>query len=189
MPDSELKTLPNVVVEPASPSIWALKTNLLYLPLLSPSIEAECRFSSRWSVHTEFAIAWLSNKSKHQYYQLAQLNPEIRYWFNSREYWKGHYVGAFVGAGHYDLSAGKDGYKGEFVMAGLSYGYMFPIGRDFSLDAGIGIGCLDTEYAEYLPLEGHYVYQQTSRTRYVGPVKAKVSLVWHLDRKLKGGKR
>ena len=76
------------------------------------------------------------------------------------------------------------------MMAGLSYGYMFPIGRFLSLDAGIGVGYLNTEYEEYLPIEGHYVYQQTSRTSYVGPVKARLSLVWHLGRQLaKGGIR
>ena len=75
-------------------------------------------------------------------------------------------------------------------MTGLSYGYMFPIGKQFSLEAGIGVGYLITEYEEYLPIEGHYVYQQTSRTSYVGPVKAKLSLVWKLDwKKLKGGLR
>ena len=95
-----------------------------------------------------------------------------------------------MGAGHYDLENGKDGYKGEFMMAGLSYGYMFPIGKHLSLDAGIGVGYLSTEYEEYLPIEGHYVYQQTSRTSYVGPVKARLSLVWQTDWKwLKGGLR
>ena len=175
-------------VEGQSP--WALKTNLLYDAVLSPSIEAEYRFDPRWSAHVDFSIAWWSKKNEHKYYQIAQLSPEIRYWFNDKKFWKGHYIGAFVGAGHYDLENGKDGYKGEFMMAGLSYGYMFSIGRNLSLDAGIGVGFLNTEYEEYLPIEGHYVYQQTSRTSYVGPVKARLALVWQLNRKwLKGGKR
>ena len=174
----------------AEDSPWVLKTNLLYDALLSPSIEAEYRFSTHWSAHVDFAIAWWSNKNKHKYYQLVQLSPEARYWFNGKQAWKGHYIGAFVGAGHYDLSGGEDGYKGEFMMAGLSYGYMFPIGRYLSLEAGIGVGYLNTEYEEYRPIEGHYVYQQKSRTGYVGPVKAKLSLVWHIGRSLsKGGER
>ena len=169
---------------------WALKTNLLYDAVLSPSIEAEYRFAPRWSAHVDFAIAWWSKKKEHKYYQIAQLSPEIRYWFNDKKFWKGHYIGAFVGAGHYDLENGKDGYKGEFMMAGLSYGYMFPIGKHLSIDAGIGVGYLNTKYEEYLPIEGHYVYQQTSRTNYIGPVKARLSLVWQTDWKwLKGGLR
>jgi len=170
-------------------SPWVLKTNLLYDALLSPSIEAEYRFSSHWSAQVDFAIAWWSNKSKHKYYQLTQFSPEVRYWFNGKQLWKGHYIGAFIGAGHYDLENGGDGYQGEFMMAGLSYGYMFPISRVLSLEAGIGVGYMNTEYEEYIPLDGHYVYQQTSRTGYVGPLKAKLSLVWHLGRYKKGGAR
>ena len=176
---------------------WALKTNLLYDALLSPSIEVEYRFAPHWSVSAEYAIAWWSNQSKHKYYQLMQFSPEMRYWFNPQQHWKGHYIGAFLGAGYYDLQNGKRGYKGEFGMAGLSYGYMFPMGRNWSLDAGIGLGYLYTEYEEYLPLHGHYVYQQTSRTNYIGPVKAKLSLVWRIDQEkidrlarwMKGGRR
>lgn len=162
---------------------WVLKTNLLYDVLLSPSIEAEYRFSPRWSVHADFSVAWWSNKSKHKYYQLLQFSPEARFWLNPKQMWRGHYIGAFVGAGYYDLENGGDGYKGEFLMGGLSYGYMFPISRMFSLDAGIGVGYMSTEYEEYLPIEGHYVYQQKSRTGYIGPLKAKLSLVWHIGRK------
>ena len=169
--------------------VWALKTNLLYAALLSPSIEVEYRFAPHWSAHVDFAIAWWKNEDKHQFYQLAQLSPEVRYWFKDRKMWRGHYIGAFVGAGHYDLENGSDGYKGEFTMAGLSYGYMFPLSRLLSMEASIGVGYMNTEYREYIPLHGHYVYEQTSRTAYIGPLKAKLSLVWHLWQKKKGGTR
>ena len=168
---------------------WALKTNLLYDVLLSPSVEAEYRFSPRWSVHADFSIAWWKNSHKHKYYQLVQLSPEARFWMNPKKGWHGHYIGAFVGAGHYDLSAGEEGYQGDFMMVGLSYGYMFPIGEHFSLEVGIGVGYMNTEYEEYLPIDGHYVYQQKSRTGYVGPLKAKLSLVWHVGRNKKGDQR
>lgn len=174
----------------SSDTPWSLKTNLLYDVLLSPSVEVEYRISDRWSVQTDFSIAWWKRSSRHRYYQLVQLSPEARYWFPSRERWHGHYVGVFVGAGHYDLSAGKDGYQGEFMMAGVSYGYMFPIARNLSLEAGIGLGYMHTEYEEYLPIDGHYVYQQSGRTGYVGLLKAKLSLVWHIPMKhQKGGSR
>ena len=94
-----------------------------------------------------------------------------------------------MGAGHYDLENGKEGYQGEFMMAGLSYGYMFPISRVLSLEAGIGVGYMNTEYKEYLPMDGHYVYEQTGRTGYIGPLKLKFSLVWYLGRSKKGGFR
>ena len=51
-------------------------------------------------------------------------------------------------------------------------------------------GFLRTRYEEYLPLDGHYVYQQTSRTNWLGPVKVKFALVcrlWDINRK--GGRQ
>ena len=49
---------------------------------------------------------------------------------------------------------------------------------------------LHTKYEEYLPIDGHYVYQQTSRTNWLGPVKLKFALVWRLwDANRKGGAR
>ena len=168
---------------------WALKTNFIYDALLSPSLEIEYRVSPRWSVQLDYSIAWWKNTKKHQYYQIHQISPEVRYWLRPERGWHGHYIGSFVGAGYYDLENGARGYKGEFLMGGFSYGYMFPIGRVLSFDAGIGVGYMHTKYEEYLPIEGHYVYQQTSRTGYLGPLKAKFSLVWHLGYKKKGGAR
>lgn len=171
-------------------SAIAFKTNLLYDAALSPSIEAEYRFAPHWSVNAEYSVAWWNNKPKHQYYQLMQFSPEVRFWLNPDKMWKGHYFGAFVGAGYYDLENGADGYKGEFMMTGLSYGYMFPIGKKLSLEAGLGLGWLYTKYEEYIPFEDHYVYMQTVTTSYLGPVKAKLALVWHLGAKeRKGGRK
>ena len=100
-------------------------------------------------------------------------------------------MGLFGGFSWYDLENGKDGYKGEAVVAGLSYGYMFPVSRKLSFEAGVGVGFMHAWYEEYLPIDGHYVYQQSSRMNYFGPLKLKFSLVWRLwngDRK-KGGVR
>lgn len=171
-------------------STFSLKTNLLYDIALSPSIEAEYRFAPHWSVNVEYSIAWWSRKADHKYYQLMQLSPEVRFWLNPDISRRGHYFGAFAGAGLYDLENGADGYRGEFAMAGLSYGYMFPIGKSLSLEAGIGLGWLYTQYEEYIPFEDHYVYMQTVTTSYLGPVKAKLALVWHLGAKeRKGGRK
>lgn len=170
-------------------SSLVLKSNILYDIMLFPSAEVEYRISARWSVLVDFSIAWWKNTDKHKFYQLMQIGPEARFWLNPKRGWHGHYIGAFVSGGHYDLSAGWNGYKGEFVMGGLSYGYMFPIDRMFSFDVGLGIGYMYTEYEEYLPLHGHYVYQQTSRMEYIGPLKVKLSLVWHIGRGKKGGNR
>ena len=165
---------------------WSLKTNLVYDALLMPSLEIAYRINDRWSAAVEGSVAWWKNDGAHKYYQIATIIPEGRYWFHTKAPWHGHYVGLFVGGSWYDLENGKRGYKGEFVTTGISYGYMFPIGRALSLEAGIGVGFLHTTYEEYLPIDGHYVYQQTSRTNWFGPVKLKFALVWRLGKKQGG---
>lgn len=170
----------------------ALKTNLLYDAILMPSLEVEYRFNDRWSVNLEGEMAWWKNDGKHKYYQLATVSPEVRYWFKTRKPWHGHYVGAFGGFSWYDLENGRKGYQGEAQMVGVSYGYMWPIVRRLSLETGIGLGFLHTRYEEYLPQDGHYVYQQTKQTNYFGPLKLKFALVWRLwneSKQKKGGVR
>lgn len=170
--------------------LLALKTNLLYDAVLMPSLEVEYLINKRWTVNLEGEIAWWSQKGKHKYYQIATISPEARYWFKTRKPWHGHYAGLFVGGSWYDLENGERGYKGEFFMTGLSYGYMFPVSRNLSFDAGIGLGFLHTSYEEYLPIDGHYIYQRTSRTDYFGPVKLKFALVWRLwNQNREGGAR
>lgn len=168
----------------------AVKTNLLYDAILMPSLEVEYRINDRWSVAVEGDVAWWKRDSAHKYYQISTILAEGRYWFHTREPWHGHYVGVFAGGSWYDLENGERGYKGEFWTAGISYGYMFPIGRSWSFEAGLGVGFLRTRYEEYLPLDGHYVYQQTSRTNWLGPVKVKFALVYRLwDINRKGGRK
>lgn len=165
----------------------ALKTNLLYDAILMPSLEVEYRFNNRWSANLEGEVAWWSNNSKHKYYQIAVISPEVRYWFFARKPWHGHYVGFFAGGSWYDLENGGRGYQGEAVITGFSYGYMFPVNRRLSFEASVGLGFMHTSYEEYLPIDGHYVYQRTRKTDYLGPLKLKFALVWRLWRK--GGER
>lgn len=114
---------------------FALKTNLIYNIVLMPSLEAEYRINNRWSINLEGEVAWWKKDSRHKYYQLATISPEGRYWFKTKEPWHGHYLGLFGGFSWYDLENGGRGYKGEAEMVGVSYGYMFPIGRYLSFEA------------------------------------------------------
>ena len=170
---------------------WSIKTNLLYDAVLMPSLEIEYRINKRWSVNLEGTMAWWHNDGRHKYYQLATISPEARYWFKPQGARKGHYVGLFVGGGWYDLENGGRGYKGEGEFVGISYGYMFPVGRYFSFEAGLGVGYLNTKYEEYQPIDDHYVYQQTKRLDYLGPLKLKFAWVWHIGQwfETKGGNK
>ena len=160
-----------------------LKSNLVYDAVGLPSLEVEYYFTAwgqQWSAAVEGNMAWWHNDHRHRYYQLATILPEVRWWFKPMSARRGHYVGLMGGGGWYDLENKGKGYKGEGGLVGVSYGYMFPVGKWFSFEASLGLGYVHTEYEEYLPVDGHYVYQQTTRRNYFGPVKLRFALVWDI---------
>lgn len=171
---------------------FALKTNLIYDALLCPNLAFEWRINDRWSVQAEADVAWWKKESRHRFYQIMYLGAEGRYWFRQRAPWHGFYAGLMAGGGKYDLSRGHNGYKGEAGLGGITCGFMFPVSRNLSFDAEIGLGYLYTKYEKYIPYDGHYIYQQTARSNYFGPVKAQFSLVWRFGdsaKIIKGGRK
>lgn len=165
-----------------SDSPFALKTNLLGYLVLMPNLEAEWKFSPRWSAALEVQSAWWAKSSPRRVYRLATLIPEVRYWVIDRSRWHGMYVGAFIGGGLYDLSNSKKGHEGEGGMVGVSAGYMWPVSKHLSFDAGIGIGYMYARDKLYTPLDGHYLYQLTKNINYFGPLRLKLSLVWRIPK-------
>lgn len=171
---------------------FILKSNLIYDAMLAPSLEIEYVINDRWSAGVETSIAWWHNNNKPWFYQIATLIPEVRYRIDARKQGHYHSVGLFGGAGWYDLEYKKTGYQGELWMAGLSYSYSFPINKLLGFEAGAGLGFMSAKYEEYLPIDGHYAYQQTTRTNFFGPLRLKFALVFDFNRWLKtkkGGER
>lgn len=164
---------------------FALKTNLLYLTALCLNVEGEYYFANRWSVNLEYQYAWWSNKTKHKYYRLAAVSPEVRYWFSSKRNFTGHFAGIYVGAGIYEFMAKPtNGIQGEFFIAGgVSYGYAFPVTKHMNIELSVGVGYMMTDYRKYFHHVDCYVYSETKKFTYFGPTKAKVSLVFPLQLK------
>lgn len=164
----------------------ALKTNLLDYAILMPNIELEWMFVNRWSVAVEVQGAWYAknkNSASRKIYRLASVIPEVRYWAIDRSRWHGMYVGVFGGVPFYDLDGmfGKKGHEGEGGMVGLSVGYMWPISKHLSLDAGVGVGYMHLSDKVYIPYDGHFPYQFTRNINYFGPLRLKLSLVWRFQ--------
>lgn len=157
-----------------------VKTNMLYYAALMPNIEIEYLCNDRWSVALEADVAWYNRESTHQAYRIAIGSPEVRYWPIVRERWHGMYVGAFAGGAYFDLENGGTGYQGPCAFTGLSLGYMWRIGRHLSLEASLGAGYMRIHAKTYEPIDGHYVYMKTKNIDYLGPLKLKLSLVWHI---------
>ena len=168
-------------------TILAVKNNLLYDLALAPNIEVEIPMGRRWSLNTEYKCPWWLN-SKHNFcYQLLSGGVEGRCWLGDRRKHKrltGHFVGLYAEGGIYDFQLQSDGYQGKyFGAAGVVYGYARQLARHFSIEFSLGIGYLTTEYKKYTPYEGDIIWANSGRYNFIGPTKAKVSLVWLITKR------
>ena len=65
----------------------------------------------------------------------------------------------------------------------MTYGYARQLARHFSIEFSLGIGYLTTEYKKYTPYEGDIIWANSGRYNFIGPTKAKVSLVWLITKR------
>ncbi len=184
-------------------NLFAIKTNLLFDALTLINLELEVPIGKRWSIAGEWIFPWWTwdndqADSKRNRIQMLNGNLEGRYWFGKREkrpQMTGWFAGVYVGGGLYDFEYKAKGYQGEaFIMAGLSGGYAHTINKKGSLrmEYSLGIGYVETNYKYYescfnLEHMWHAIRREDGRYSYIGPTRAKVSLVWMLNRKVKSG--
>ena len=177
------------------PFYMALKTNMLYDILLVPNVSVEFYLGRNWSVAGGWMHGWWKSDPAHWYWRLYGGDLTLRRWFGHRAGEKpltGHHLGVYSQAFTYDFENGGRGYMGgqpggtildrALWSAGIEYGYSLPVARRLNLDFTIGLGWIGGKYHEYLPMDGCYVWQSTSRLDYFGPTRLEVSLVWLLGR-------
>lgn len=173
--------------------MFALKTNLLFDVLLTPNLELEVPIGRHWSVNAEFMRGWWLRRDNTFCWQVEAGGLEGRYWFKNIDRYSvltGWFAGVFAGGGFYDFQLKRDeGYQGEFyLLAGLSGGYATPIARNLHLEFSLGIGYIVTDYRHYHVIDDELVKQGSAmRFSSIFPAKAKVSLVWVVNRKVKRG--
>ena len=172
---------------PSHKVMVALKNNMIYDLALAPNVEVELSTGKRWSLNTEYKCPWWLN-GKHDFcYQLLSGGMEGRCWLGNRQKrdrLTGHFIGLYAEGGIYDFQLRGDGYQGKYYgVAGVTYGYARQLARHFSLEFSLGIGYLTTEYKKYTPYEGDIIWTNSGRYNFIGPTKAKVSLVWLITTK------
>ena len=200
-PDSPLRFEPaQPVIEPAEkkPFYLAVKTNMLYDLALVPNIGVDIYLGKNFSLAANWMYSWWKNDNIHWYWRTYGGDLGVRYWFGKAANEKpltGHHIGLYGQIVTYDFELGGRGYLGDrwTYGGGIEYGYSLPIGKRLNIDFNLGVGYLGGEFKEYLPIDGHYVWQATKRRQFIGPTKAEISLVWQLGRgninAEKGGKR
>ncbi|MDR2911013.1 MAG: DUF3575 domain-containing protein [Bacteroidales bacterium] len=157
--------------------------------------EIEVPLGSHWSLAGEWIFPWWLQVDKQRALQLGLGTLEMRRWLGNREHrlpMTGWFAGLHAGAGYYDLEWENKGYQGELFHAGLSAGYAHTISRNgnWRMEYSLGMGYMQTRYHEYIPRFGsddewHLIRQRSGNFIWVGPARAKVSLVFMLNHKRK----
>lgn len=175
--------------------VIALKTNLLFDIACMPNLEVEVPLGKRWSLNGEMMLPWWLIDGDKYCLQVLSGGLEARYWLGNRINKKrltGHFVGVYAGGGKYDLQWEEKGYQGEFFIAsGLSYGYSLSLSRHWNMEFSLGVGLLRTNYRHYLTRDNYQtlLWQNNGTYTWIGPTKAKISLVWLIGNQKKGGRK
>ncbi len=193
-PQAVTESEPVDTVTPAVRKYWypALKTNLLYDAVTALNAELEIPIGKKFSIAFEDVFPWWNwgPNGKKYCFQLWEMGVEPRWWFartDKKDYLSGHFVGAYGMSGKYDFQNDTDiCYQGEFWSAGLTYGYAVPICKWLNMEFSISAGYLRTDYRHYQPDEAYeHLYRdhyKIGKTSWLGPTKAKISLVLPLGR-------
>ena len=181
--------------ETSKPFYMALKTNMLYDVLAVPNIGVEFYLGKNWSISGNWMYGWWKKNSSHRYWRIYGGDLAVRYWLGKKANEKpltGHHIGIYGQAFTYDFEWGGKGYMGgepggtlwakTNYAAGVEYGYSLPVANRLNIDFTLGVGYWGGKYYEYIPLDGHYVWQATKKRHWFGPTKAEISLVWLLGK-------
>ena len=178
------------------PFYMGIKTNMLYDLGAIPNIGAEFYLGANFSIVGNWQYSWWKSDKKAWYWRTYGGDVAHRYWMGKASRntpLTGHHLGLYGQMITYDFEVGGRGYiadsgfgkdKSEDASlgwnwaAGLEYGYSLPIARRLNIDFTLGVGYHWGTFKEYLPIDGHYVWQATKRRKYIGPTKCEISLVW-----------
>lgn len=185
-------TIPVIPVE-KKPFYMDVRTNMLFDALAVPNVGVEFYLGKNWSIVGNWMYGWWDKDNKHRYWRIYGGDLAVRKWFGKAADAKpltGHHIGVYGQIFTYDFEFSGKGYMGGEpggtlwermnYAAGIEYGYSLPIASRLNIDFTIGIGYWGGRYYEYIPLDGHYVWQATKNRHWFGPTRLEVSLVWLL---------
>ena len=133
--------------------------NLLYDATLTPNLRIGVRLSSHWSMGVTGGYRpWPTSDEKSTKWRHLLVSPDLRYWVDSVNVH--HFFGINPVYVHYNLAGvklpfnlyqlNKDSrYQGDFGGLGVFYGYSWPLGRHWNIEAVIGGMVGYTKYDTY----------------------------------------
>ena len=133
--------------------------NLLYDAWLTPNLRVGLRLSSHWSMGlTGGYRPWPTDEQESRKWKHLLLSPDLRYWTDSVGVH--HFFGVNLIYSHYNVADVKFPFglwksvrderrQGDLGAVGLFYGYSWPLGRYWNLEAHIGAAIGYTKFDNY----------------------------------------
>ena len=148
-----------LLVRAQQPFHMTVGNNLLYDATLTPNLRIGFRLADHWSVGlTAGYRPWPTDEDTNTKWRHLLLSPDIRYWFKGVN--TGHFIGGNLIYSHYNISnvklfilnmhQDKDlRRQGDLGAVGAFYGYSWPIGRYWNIEAQIGAAVGYTKFETF----------------------------------------
>ena len=148
-----------LAVRGQQPFHMTIGNNLLYDATLTPNLRIGIRLAEHWSAGlTAGYRPWPTDDETNTKWRHLLLSPDVRYWFKGVN--TGHFIGGNLIYAHYNISnvklliynmhQDKDlRRQGDLGAVGAFYGYSWPLGRYWNIEAQIGAAVAYTKYSAY----------------------------------------
>lgn len=193
-----IDTVPNpaIVAEQWERKLY-VKTNALGWALAIANAAVEIDFCRHWSFNLPIYYSAYNYFSKTIKFRTFAVQPEIRYWFSTKENCNnGWFMGAHFGLAFYNIAT-----DGEYRIqdhdgtspalgGGLAVGYRMPISKNnrWKMEFSIGAGAYKLHYDKFRNYHNGLLVNTEKKT-YIGIDQVSVSLSYTFDLKRKGGAR
>ena len=148
-----------VSVQKVNAQDFTLSNNLLYDATLTPNLRMGVRLSKQWSLGlTAGYRPWPTDDNESKKWKHLLLSPDVRYWTDSVNVH--HFFGFNLIYSHYNVAEVKFPFglwkevrderrQGDLGAIGAYYGYSWPLGRFWNLEAHIGAAIGYTRFDRY----------------------------------------
>jgi outer membrane protein OmpA-like peptidoglycan-associated protein len=148
-----------VSVQKVNAQDFTLSNNLLYDATLTPNLRMGVRLSEQWSLGlTAGYRPWPTDDNESKKLKHLLLAPDVRYWTDSVNVH--HFFGFNLIYSHYNVAEVKFPFglwksvrderrQGDLGAIGAYYGYSWPLGRFWNLEAHIGAAIGYTKFDRY----------------------------------------
>ncbi len=137
----------------------SVSNNLLYDVWLTPNLRVGVRLAPHWSVGLTGGFRpWPSDDATTRKWKHLLLSPDVRFWTDSVSVH--HFFGANVIYSHYNVAdvrfpfglykgVRNERRQGDLAALGMFYGYSWPLGRFWNVEALAGVAVGYTQYNRY----------------------------------------